>query len=1383
MDSYKNRVSRHKWLMALPLLIGMLFSTPHTEAQVRKDFTQRTSSDSPDTKIYNIKGDFTMIGNTNLTLSSYSDNGSNNANMRYVDVDGDNNTSNSSSATLGFSTEGGADPSCSSIIYAGLYWTGRAHNGNSPMTFYNGGSTNNRYTGDSFNNYSLSISADNQDQGSGTSNGRRATYTFERSGANTVTFRFNSWRIGNSGSNYSGSVEVQVGSGNWTTVSGSITSNNDNDFTFTFATPYAITSGGQTIYINSLRKKRTDNNVNDFSSSWINSYDYRYRVSVTSGTTKLFNKRQVKLKKAGGTYQTVTAGTDDIYYPTNSDGYMYSAYAEVTEYVKENGVGEYFVADIALQEGNGGSTGFYGGWGMIVVYENSKMKWRDVTVFDGHAYVAGSTTAEYELPVSGFNTVQTGPVGVKLGLMAGEGDVSVTGDEFKIRNAANNAWVNLSHGGNSTGNFFNSSIYTGGNARNPNLQNNTGLDISMFTLNNTNNTLMTNNQTSTRFQYNSRQDTYIIFCIAMAVDAYIPEVQSENNVIYINDEPFIKGTTDPIVVPNDEIQYTVSLRNLGSEAVKDGKIVIPIPFTTSYVSSSTNYLWTGTPAMSGNPPTFDPTLGATGSIVWDIGYIPLPTDKSEVLAKLTYRLKVTDDCFILNNSACAKVSVDGVTTGTGVTSGVSFTNNKFVTDFIQDGTCAGEPVYVPTEFTIDADAFLTTDCTIPPGEDSDYYTRRKFKYCGIAAGGSIPFSDVSPNFPKGSRFYSAVDKDENDFIIPAAGATQYTSTTGFPVNFDEKGVTYFAIPPGLDVTCYWEFIIIVDEYCDNYWHGTESTDWAVENNWTAKKVPLPGEKVEFATTENYRTAAQRDLHLDQDRIIGDLINGSEKNLVIPVGGNQLTINGTVTDTNTDKGTIVVKADPENKKTGGTLLFADPAKNKNVQATVEFYNQAYDCADCGFFRRSWQYFGIPVVSGTLPAGDVTGDETVNLWTEPYNGDKWRPVSGALDAFKGYQITNSTTSQPEQVYSFKGILNVGDATVGLTKTTNVNYSGTNLVGNSYTAAIPISADALKFSDDNIEQSVYLFNTGTRDQWRKLNGGNTDGIASGQYLNVPFHLAGQNDDLPSMIPSMHAFMILAESSATLSIDYTKLVKNELVESNGETVAMRSAPASTGNTATVQPLPSIKMDVIGEQSADRVWIFAKEGSTRGFDNGWDGRKMAESGIAQLYVMDDTGNDRFQVATVPGLDNVTLGFVADVDGKYTIEFALSDHWTTEEIWLHDLATGDQVRLAKSVSYTFEAKRGDAGLRFRLSTSGSNIPVDEEAAKIVVNATDEGAIVISNSSSNDCSVSISNTAGRILQKLEVKARSEAVAENLSRGTYIVRLQNAVINDARKIIVR
>ncbi|MEZ4856141.1 MAG: hypothetical protein R2812_06680 [Gelidibacter sp.] len=56
--------------------------------------------------------------------------------------------------------------------------------------------------------------------------------------------------------------------------------------------------------------------------------------------------------------------------------------------------------------------------GMVVVYENSKMKWRDVTVFDGHAYVVSTNNNAYTIDVNGFNATQK--FNVKLGMMAGE---------------------------------------------------------------------------------------------------------------------------------------------------------------------------------------------------------------------------------------------------------------------------------------------------------------------------------------------------------------------------------------------------------------------------------------------------------------------------------------------------------------------------------------------------------------------------------------------------------------------------------------------------------------------------------------------------------------------------------------------------------------------------------------------------------------------------------------------------------------------------------------------------------------------------------------------------------------------------------------------------
>ncbi|MBK8601229.1 MAG: hypothetical protein IPN80_12410 [Flavobacterium sp.] len=110
--------------------IATLFLLSHYDfgyAQVRVPFKIRTSSSTPIQKNYSVNGDFSFIGNTNLTLVHYNNIENNNNNsMQYVDIDNDPSTWNSSSADLHFSNENGSLDSCTEIRYAGLYWTGRS---------------------------------------------------------------------------------------------------------------------------------------------------------------------------------------------------------------------------------------------------------------------------------------------------------------------------------------------------------------------------------------------------------------------------------------------------------------------------------------------------------------------------------------------------------------------------------------------------------------------------------------------------------------------------------------------------------------------------------------------------------------------------------------------------------------------------------------------------------------------------------------------------------------------------------------------------------------------------------------------------------------------------------------------------------------------------------------------------------------------------------------------------------------------------------------------------------------------------------------------------------------------------------------------------------
>lgn len=115
MQEFKKGVLQFSATLFVCLLLFTTMMPSKLSAQVVKPFRQRTSQYSPEQTIYHIQGDFALIGNTNMTLQSYSDDGNNGNNMQYVDIDGDASTVNSSSAELRFSTEHGANPECTNI--------------------------------------------------------------------------------------------------------------------------------------------------------------------------------------------------------------------------------------------------------------------------------------------------------------------------------------------------------------------------------------------------------------------------------------------------------------------------------------------------------------------------------------------------------------------------------------------------------------------------------------------------------------------------------------------------------------------------------------------------------------------------------------------------------------------------------------------------------------------------------------------------------------------------------------------------------------------------------------------------------------------------------------------------------------------------------------------------------------------------------------------------------------------------------------------------------------------------------------------------------------------------------------------------------------------
>lgn len=819
------------------LIVFLLFSIIKINAQVRVDFTERVSdfqsakdfTKEKEGKIYNLRGDFTMLGNSNVELSTSNNN--NAYGVKYVDIDGtNNNTINSSSARLSLPAG-----NCTQIVYAGLYWSGRGQTSSNNNAYtLNAGSVT--YTTNDWNAVNVTNSTSSTPfslpsvSRQVTNNNYYPRIRFNIVDSNNyVEFEY----VNSIGS----TMQYRINGGAWQSVAGTNADLGNNTHRFTFTTPLIVTVNNVDYRINYVqRDSRTSRSETQYrNTSRVNASSFGPK-SVTE--TKTLDKRSIKFKFDNDTYQDRTTANDRIFFSNDSNNdYMYASYLDVTDYVKnyltQNPTADkdFYVADLpTVQGGNfggwggGDATGRYGGWGLVVIYENPTMKWRDITVFDGYAYVVGGTES-HNIPIRGFEAAQNGAVNVTIGVMAGEGDQDITGDYMRIVKSAskpanfndyatftgtNNDWVTLTHAGNTpTGNnpqnFFNSSIQVDNTIRNKNLTNNAGIDIAKFNLPNSTKNVINNSDTSTIINYGSTQDTYIIYNLVFAVDAYVPETE----VFSVVTPP--TGTAINNLQPNDIVTLTADIHNYGTDAVNNGKLQINIPQGMQLISAVVN-----TPSNSGangtvnfgTPTWTNPVAGGVngipaatlgGVLDWDLGYIPtqaLVGGLKVPLATLTYQLKVTDDCMILQASKDNCIlypEVEGTITGKGALSGSDF-SQELIIGYNTD--CNNTPIYGGLEMKINPSETFLNACSTSNPVVNDI---RMFKRFCSATGGVIPRAEVigvAPyNYPEGTVFY-----DESGVVI----------TGDFPIDPLGNIIMYRAVLPGSPLSCYLKLATQLD---------------------------------------------------------------------------------------------------------------------------------------------------------------------------------------------------------------------------------------------------------------------------------------------------------------------------------------------------------------------------------------------------------------------------------------------------------------------------------------------------------------------------------------------------------------------------------------------
>lgn len=565
----------------------------------------------------------------------------------------------------------------------------------------------------------------------------------------------------------------------------------------------------------------------------------------------------------------------------------------------------------------------------------------------------------------------------------------------------------------------------------------------------------------------------------------------------------------------------------------------------------------------------------------------------------------------------------------------------------------------------------------------------------------------------------------------------------------------------------------------NYWHGTNTNDWGTESNWTAGIIPAPDADVEYATVANNGSAALRDLHLDQNRTIGKLINKTDKQLIIPTG-KTLRVNSTIDTNGADRIWIQAAENAVN----GSLLF--PNETNPVYGTVEMWSKAYidgECEQCPNDRYHWQFFGPPVHSYVLDEAnsDFSGS-AVRRYDESLAtanmGQQWVQLNNqdVIEKFKGYEITQPA---PKKLVFTGRLVNDNLSTGELAVTPGSYYKGWHLLSNPYTAAI--SVKDINFGT-GMEETVYLYTTGSFNNWRYGLGdfgtasiwNDADAVAPGQYLAIPKNLAGFNAST-AVIPSMQGFMVTVNnrnnppaSGKTVSYNYAASIGN----TQKQRAPRPEAPQYVTTTVTLT----------GTNKFDRVWIFTDDRCTPDFDNGWDGKKIdAGAGNVSLYAIQD--RDNLQIHATNDMNDTYL-MVQPKQGEadlYTLHFKHSFlEAEYDQLILYDLQTGNQVDVSQDGStYSFSIDPNDTEVRrFKLVTQ----PIVYEELDVVVFTQDQ-KIAVHNYMRKSGNIKLYDISGKLMHVYPLDNLGvTTLPYTLAKGVYLVNVEIKGIQTTKKILV-
>ena len=403
---------------------------------------------------------------------------------------------------------------------------------------------------------------------------------------------------------------------------------------------------------------------------WSAVYPRKFWDDVNS--TRDVDVNTIKFQLPNQSYQDVTGEVifDGETIPGTDEKIVYTVFSDVTSIIaaQTNPNGDYIAANIKATVRGTSNTGSSAGWIMVVIYENEIETTKRISIFDGFTAVrGGSNSVNAAFSYAGFNTIPTGPVRAKLLVAALEGDKSINGDRFQFRDVGGTFRTLSTPNTNPASNFFNGSITLNDQYlpnRSPASQNTLGFDADMFNLNNVNNSLLANNQTTADVRLTTSGDGYWVFLNAMSVEIIEPEVELVKTIEDINGNDI--GGDD--VTLGDEIWYNVAFRNKGNDDAVNTRIVDRLP-------KNVDLFETELTVPAGVTYTYDPPTIANqfrGELIFSIP--DNLVEKGDPTYNIRMKVKVVENCNDLRDVCSNIIQNQAFADYTGEINGVTTTN-------------------------------------------------------------------------------------------------------------------------------------------------------------------------------------------------------------------------------------------------------------------------------------------------------------------------------------------------------------------------------------------------------------------------------------------------------------------------------------------------------------------------------------------------------------------------------------------------------------------------------------------------------------------------------------------------------------------------------------